>query len=117
MDVHKGMEVPLSAISRFFVKKGFCPNEMVAEKTVLAVVGREGSQVVGREGFFKMFSKPIFRIALLDMLRNIQELSKNHEDLPLLLKLAEYRRHLLLCGLDKEESEHRDKGRSILDAM
>ena len=117
VDVHKAMEASLSAVARFFVKKGFCPDEMVAEKTILAVVGHDRAQKIGREGFSKMFSKPIFRIALLDMLRNIQELSKDHEDLPLLLKLAAYRRHLLLCGLDKEESEHRDKGQSILDAM
>ena len=117
VDVHKAMEAPLSAVCRFFVKKGFCPDEMVAEKTVLKAVGRDAAQAVGREGFSKLFSKPIFRIALLDMLRNIQELSKDHEDLPLLLKLAAYRRRLLLAGLDKEDSEHRDKGRSILDAM
>ena len=110
------MEVPLSTVSKFFVKKGFCPDEMVADKTIMAVVGKD-VQMIDKESFNKMFSKPIFRVALLDMLKNIQELSKNHQDLPLLLKLAVYRRNLFLCGLDKEDSDFKNKGQSILDAI
>jgi hypothetical protein len=51
------------------------------------------------------------------MLQNIEELSKNHSDLPLVLKLAAYRRNLMINGLDKNESELKEKGKSILYAL
>ena len=51
------------------------------------------------------------------MLKNIQELSKDQQDLPLAIKLSSFRRNLLLSGLDKESSEQKEKGKSILYAL
>ena len=51
------------------------------------------------------------------MLNNIQELSKDQQDLPLAIKLSSFRRNLLLSGLDKENSEQKEKGKSILYAL
>ena len=51
------------------------------------------------------------------MLSNIEELTKDHKELPLVLKLASYRRNLMLSGLDKNESELKEKGKSILYAL
>lgn len=48
---------------------------------------------------------------------NIEELSKDKEGLPLMLKLGAYRRNLMLSGLDKEDSELKDRGKQILYAM
>jgi hypothetical protein len=51
------------------------------------------------------------------MLKNIQDLSKDQQDLPLAIKLSSFRRNLLLSGLDKENSEQKEKGKSILYAL
>ena len=117
VDGRSNMEVPLAIVTRFFMKKGFCHDEMVAEKTIVDILGEEEAEFIGRDEFFKMFYKPIFRISLLDMLNNIAQISKTHQDLPLHLKLAAYKRNLFLCGLDKENNEFKEKGKSILEAM
>ena len=64
-----------------------------------------------------LFSKGILKTALLDMLRNIEELTKQQQSLPLFLKLGAYRRSLMLAGLDKQEGEEQAKGKSILYAL
>mmetsp|Transcript_39015 Transcript_39015/g.59379 ORF Transcript_39015/g.59379 Transcript_39015/m.59379 type:complete len:109 (-) Transcript_39015:655-981(-) len=64
-----------------------------------------------------MFSKGIFRIALKDMLDNIELLTKNQEELPLPLKLGQYKRKLMLSGLDRKNNEMKERGRSILNAL
>jgi len=89
---------------------------MVAKKTIVDILGEEEAEMIGRDEFFKMFYKPIFRISLLDMLNNIKQISKNN-DLSLNLKLAAYKRKLFLSGLDKENNEFKEKGKSILEAM
>ena len=75
---------------------------MVAEKVIVDILGgAEEAEFIGRDEFFKMFYKPIFRALLLDMLNNILKISKRTHDLPLNLKLVTYKRNLLLSGLDK----------------
>ena len=92
---------------------------MVAEKTIVDILGgAEEAEFIGRDEFFKMFYKPIFRTSLLDMLNNILKISKKTHDLPLNLKLVTYKRNLLLSGLDKQSNfENQIKGNSILEAM
>ena len=67
--------------------------------------------------FYKCFSKPIFRVALQDMMDNIEKLSSESKELPLILKLGAYRRNLMLSGLDKTQNEQKERGKSILYAM
>jgi hypothetical protein len=89
-------------VVRFFIRKGLCHDGMVAEKTIVDILGgAEEAEFIGRDEFFKMFYKPIFRTSLLDMLNNILKISKKTHDLPLNLKLVTYKRNLLLSGLDK----------------
>lgn len=64
-----------------------------------------------------MFTKGIFRVALQDMMANIESLSENGEDLPLPMKLGAYRRNLMLSGLDKNDSVQKDRGKQILYAL
>jgi hypothetical protein len=64
-----------------------------------------------------MFVKGIFRIALQDMMTNMESLAKDGGELPLPLKLGAYRRKLLLCGLDKSDSEQKERGKQILIAL
>ena len=71
----------------------------MADKEIVRYLGQV--QEVEYSEFYKLFCKGIFRVALQDLLSNIEELSKDREELPLLLKLAAYRRNLMLCGLDK----------------
>ena len=53
------------------------------------------------------------------MLSEIEEMSKHHTELPLLLKLGAYRRKMLLSSLDRnnQNEELKEKGQSILGAM
>jgi len=48
---------------------------------------------------------------------NIALLTKDNQDLPLMLKLGSYRRNLMLSGLDKEDGEWKERGKQILYAM
>ena len=107
----------MNAIKKFFAKKGFCADEESASKIILQGMGKK--ETYKYDEFYKIFCKSIFRISLLEMLNNIEELSKNHPELPLLLKLGAYRRNMLLGSLDRNnlDEEHKDKGRSILGAM
>jgi len=57
--------------------------------------------------FYKIFSKAIFRVALQDMMANIEKLFESNKDLPLILKLGSYRRNLMLSGLDKKDTEQK----------
>ena len=107
----------MNAIKKFFAKKGFCADEESASKIILQSMGKK--ETYKYDEFYKIFCKSIFRISLLDMLNNIEELSKNHTELPLLLKLGAYRRNMLLSSLDRssQNEEYKDKGRSILGAL
>lgn len=51
------------------------------------------------------------------MIANIEKLSENQSELPLILKLGAYRRNLMLSGLDRNKSETKERGQSILNAM
>ena len=79
-----------------------------AEKEIFKIVGKCKS--IDYDDFYKLFCKGIFRIALIDMIDNIQQLNKNFTELPLSLKLGAYRRNLLLSGLDKQNSDLKVKG-------
>lgn len=116
MDPNHTMEASLATMKKFFTHKGFCPDEDAAEKAIIRGIGLKKSPYT-YEDVYKMFCTSIFRIALLDMLANIEQLSNNNPDLPLLLKLAAYRRNLLLGGLGDAGSAAKAKGRSILKAM
>jgi hypothetical protein len=64
-------------VVRFFILKGLCHDEMAAGKTIVDILGGAGeAEFIGRDEFFKMFYKPIFRTSLLDMLNNILKISK-----------------------------------------
>jgi len=71
----------------------------MADKEIVKYLGQVEQMEYAE--FYKLFCKGIFRVALQDLLYNIEELSKDREELPLILKLAAYRRNLMLCGLDK----------------
>jgi len=73
-----------------------------AEKFIVKELG-ENLKMIEFRDFYKIFYKGIFRVALKDMLLNIENLCEgtNQEELPLFIKLAKYRRNMLLNGLDK----------------
>lgn len=46
-------EVPLAVACRFFAKIGFCHDEMVAENTVVNLLGgEEEAEFIGRDEFY-----------------------------------------------------------------
>lgn len=56
--------------------------------------------------FYKMFSKGIFRVALVDMLGQIEDISEGLQaELPMEQKLNTLRRNLMLAGVDSKVSE------------
>lgn len=107
--------LPLQLIKNFFVQKKLTQDVDMAEKIIFKFVGK--THQLEYSEFYKIFCKGIFKVALEDMMANIEKLSKNQEDLPLPLKLAAYRRSLMLSGIDKEESDLKERGKSILYAL
>lgn len=107
--------MPLDVIKKLFVKKRLTSDAEQAEKIIFNILGK----IVEMDfvDFYKLFSKPIFRVALQDMMINIEKLSSESSDLPLILKLGAYRRNLMLSGLDKAQNEYKERGKSILYAM
>lgn len=106
----------MKTVIKFMVKKGMSLDNEQAEKDIQKVLGKIPEMEY--EEFYRLFCKGIFRVALLDMISSIEQLSKDNDTLPLSLKLGAYRRNLLLSGLDKESNgELKEKGRSILFAL
>ena len=44
------------------------------------------------------------------MMDNLEKLSSEYPEMPLALKLGEYRRNLMLNGIDKLPSTHKERG-------
>ena len=94
--------MPLQTVKKLFVAKKLTQDLDTAEKVIFRFVGKV--EDVEYSEFYTMFTKGIFRVALQDMMANIESLSENGEGLPLPLKLGAYRRNLMLSGLDKSDS-------------
>jgi len=103
INLNQDPSLHISEVKKFFVKKGLTQDLPSAEKEIQNALGNIST--LEYDDFYKVFGRGIFRVALLDMLTNIEQLSKNYEGLPLSLKLGAYRRNLLLSGLLKGESE------------
>ena len=107
--------LPLQTVKKLFVAKKLTQDLDTAEKVIFRFVGKV--EDVEYSEFYTMFTKGIFRVALQDMMANIESLSENGEGLPLPLKLGAYRRNLMLSGLDKSDSVQKDRGKQILYAL
>lgn len=94
--------LPLQTVKRFFVSKKLTQDLDTAEKVIHKFIGKVDE--IEYKEFYTMFTKGIFRVALQDMMANIDKLSTNGGDLPLPMKLGAYRRNLMLSGLDKNDS-------------
>jgi len=115
MNTKEDPVLPVDTVKKWIVKNQLASDMEQAGKVILKLLGKV--EMIEYEEFYKLFIKGIFRTALLDMLENIDELTKDQADLPLTLKLGAFRRNLLLAGLDKGESELKEKGKSILYAL
>jgi hypothetical protein len=67
--------------------------------------------------FYKIFCLGIFREALIEVIQDIETLNDNFEDLPLILKLAAYRRNLLLASISRNDNALKERGRGILECI
>ena len=54
---------------------------------------------VSLDDFYRLFVRGIFRVALIDLLASIEELSDGDQHVPLPLKLDKYRRKLMLNAI------------------
>jgi hypothetical protein len=115
MNTKEDPVLPVDTVQKWIVKNQLASDMEQASKVLVKLLGKV--EMIEYEEFYKLFIKGIFRTALLDMLENIDELTKDQAELPLTLKLGAFRRNLLLAGLDKEESELKAKGKSILYAL
>lgn len=62
--------LPLQKIKRFFVKKALAQDLELAEKEIFRYLGKV--EELEYDEFYKVFTKGIFRVALQDMLLNIE---------------------------------------------
>ena len=70
------------------------------------------------DDFYNIFSKGVFKNALLNMLKNIEFLTKKQTELPLALKLSNYKRGFMIKGLldfkkEKDLKETNEKIKNI----
>ena len=89
-------------MSKFFVKKGLSQDESSAAKNIEHLIGK--CENLDYEDFYRLFARGIFRISLLDLMKNIEQMASQYPELPLILKIGAYRRHLMMSTLNKEQS-------------
>lgn len=95
---------------------GFCPDIDSADKVTKRKIGKQ--EKISCDDFYKLFSKSILKVALTDMLNTIEEMFSQDEETPLYMKLANYRRNLMLSGLDHNMSpDFREAGQKILHSL
>ena len=58
------------------------------------------------EEFYRLFAKGIFRISLLDLMKNIEQMSSAYPELPLILKIGAYRRYLMMSSFGKDINQY-----------
>jgi hypothetical protein len=102
INTNQDPSLPINKVRRFFVTKGLTSDQDTALKEIEKIHGKIST--LEYSDFFKIFIKGIFRVALLDMITNIEKLSEKHSDLPFALKLSQYRRSMLLTGLEFDNS-------------
>ena len=77
----------LMVIKRFLVQKHLCPDLEAAGKQLERDLGRDLTCIEYPQ-FYKLFCKGIFRVALQDMLKTVQEFAEKGgkmSDLPLFI--------------------------------
>ena len=60
------MSVTLNECKLFFVRKNLAKDREVAEKLIFNFLGK--LEIIGFSDFYKLFSRGIFRISLIDLL-------------------------------------------------
>ena len=50
-------------------------------------------------------------------MRNIEQMSSAYPELPLILKIGAYRRHLMMSSFGKDENHHQQQGLGIIKAL
>lgn len=51
------------------------------------------------------------------MMRNVERMTNAHPELPLILKIGAYRRHLMISSFGKEQNPYKDQGATIIKAL
>ena len=114
---NEDQDVPILLVKKFFTSKGISPDLDSAEKTIVRKLGHKAERLEFSD-FYKLFCLSIFKVALVDMLIEIEKMSMVNQELPLVIKLAAYRRARLLSGLDNSASaEQRAVGQDVLKAL
>lgn len=70
--------------------------------------------MISYDSFYKIFSRSLFRVALSDLLANIDEISQSQQDLPLIAKLAIFKRSMMLSSIGKLKNDLSSRGDAIL---
>lgn len=101
---NQDQEVPILVVKKFFTANGISPDLDAAEKTIMRKLGHKAERLDFAD-FYKLFCLSIFKVALVDMLNEIEKMSLVNQELPLVVKLATYRRARFLSGLDNSMSQ------------
>lgn len=75
MNTKEDPVLPVDAIKKWIVKNQLASDMEQASKVIIKLLGKV--EMIEYEEFYKLFIKGIFRTALLDMLENIDELTKD----------------------------------------
>jgi hypothetical protein len=65
---------------------------------------------INLEDFQGIFSVSIMKFSVNQMIQKIEKQSELNKELPMVIKLAAYKRNLLLTGLGNEQSQSKEMG-------
>ena len=75
MNTKEDPVLPVDTIKKWIVKNQLASDMEQASKVIIKLLGKV--EMIEYEEFYKLFIKGIFRTALLDMLENIDELTRD----------------------------------------
>lgn len=98
------------------VKQSLSPNLDDAGKVIQRIIGKV--ETLDYQSFYKLFCRGILWYLIQDMLGQIEVFTKlsGRTELPLNLQLDEFKRLLMIHGIDKE-NELKARGQQILNAL
>lgn len=70
VNVLREMYISMDQCKKFFVKKTLAKDNEVAEKLIIMFIGK--IERIEFQDFYKLFSRGIFRVSLIDMLQTIE---------------------------------------------
>ena len=92
----------MNKVLELLVKKGISQDEDSAKRVLYKYIERRG-KTLNHDDFNQLFTKCIFKDALINMAETLTSQNAGGEDLPLTLMIGKYQRQLMMNGLEEDQ--------------